>query len=409
MKQNSVLVLGGGASGLAAAIVAADHGARVTLLERGDRVGKKLLATGNGRCNLANLTAPAYYGDAAFAAQVLARMPVSRVLDFFASIGLPTRADCAGRVYPACGQAAAVLDVLRARLDALGVQTVTQAEARALRLREGKWQARTSQGDFAADRVIVCCGGLAAPKLGAVNAYGLLTGLGCALTTAAPALSPLETEKAPVKGLSGLRLPAVLTLCGDGVPVARTQGEALFTDYGVSGVCAMQLARDAHNLLAAGREARLYIDFSPTLGLGDYAMGRMAPEPPGQREGELREWLNRRRLALPGQDPLLGAAPRLLREKLRAVPPRELPRYLCAYPLRITGVRGFDLAQVTQGGIDPADFDPATMENRRLPGLHACGEILNVDGDCGGFNLQFAFAGGMLAGAAAARPSQGAI
>ncbi|MBQ9197457.1 MAG: NAD(P)/FAD-dependent oxidoreductase, partial [Clostridia bacterium] len=241
-----------------------------------------------------------------------------------------------------------------------------------------------------------------APKLGAVNAYALLTSLGCRLIAPSPALSPLETEKAPLKGLSGLRLPAVLTLCGDGKPVACAQGEALFADYGVSGVCAMQLAREAGNLLRAGKKAMLYIDFSPAMGLGDYVMGRQAPLPPGSNEAGLRRWLEDRRRALPG-DPLLGALPRLLREKLQKAPQADLPRLLCAYPLAVTGVRGFDQAQVTQGGIDTADFDPATLQCLRLPGLYACGEMLNVDGDCGGFNLQFAFACGLLAGESAAR------
>ena len=402
MKQNNVLIIGGGASGLAAAIVAGRAGARVTLLERSDRVGKKLLATGNGRCNLANTGAPVYFGDAAFARAVLAHMPVSQVLRFFEGIGLPTRPDASGRVYPACNQAAAVLDVLRAQLDALGTRVVTQGEARSLRPENGGWRVSSSRGDFQADQVIVCCGGLAAPKLGAADAYPLLTDLGCKLLPPAPALSPLETEKAPLKGLSGLRLPAVLTLCGDGAPAACAQGEVLFADYGVSGVCAMQLARDACHLLRAGKKPVLYIDFSPALGLGGYVMGRQSPAVPGENRATLKRWLDLRRQTLPG-DPLLGALPRLLREKLQKTPPAELPGLLCAYPLAVTGVRGFDQAQVTQGGIDTACFDPATMAHRRLSGLHACGEILNVDGDCGGFNLQFAFATGLLAGGHAAR------
>ena len=244
--------------------------------------------------------------------------------------------------------------------------------------------------------MVVCCGGLAAPKLGATNAYGLLTGLGCRLIPPAPALAPLETEKAPVKGLSGLRLPVVLTLCGQR-PVAAAMGEALFADYGVSGVCAMQLARDAENLLRKGQRATLYMDFSPTLGLTEYRMARIAPQAPGHNEWQVRQWLHSRE-SLPGGDPLLGALPRLLREKLQKAPARDLPRLLCAYPLPLTGVRGFDQAQVTQGGIDCRDFDPATLGHRTLPGLYACGEILNVDGDCGGYNLQFAFATGLLAG-----------
>ena len=399
MKNNTVLIIGGGASGLAAAVIAARRGMRVTLLERSDRVGKKLLATGNGRCNLANLGAPCYFGDAAFARQVLQNMPVSAVLAFFEEIGLPTRADAAGRVYPACSQAAAVLDVLRAQLDALGVTVATGCEVRALRPVSGMWQAQTSQGPFTAARVIVCCGGLAAPKLGAVNAYSLLTDLGCRLVPPAPALTPLETEKSPLKGLSGLRLPATLTLCADGAPAARTQGEVLFADYGVSGVCAMQLARDAHNLLRAGRDVRLYIDFSPTLAIGSYQLARLAPAPPTENEGAVRAFLSAR-AGLP-DGPLTGALPRLLRAKLARLPACDLPRLLCAYPLRVIGVRGFDQAQITQGGIDPRDFDPATLAHRTLSGLHACGEVLNVDGDCGGYNLQFAFATGLLAGRAA--------
>ena len=402
MKQNNVLIIGGGASGLAAAIVAGRKGARVTLLERNDRVGKKLLATGNGRCNLANTGNPVYFGDAAFAHAVLERMPVSKMLDFFEGIGLPTRLDASGRVYPACNQAAAVLDVLRAQLDCLGAKVITQAEAREIQPEKGGWRVLSSQGQFRADQVIVCCGGLAAPKLGAAHAYRLLTSLGCKLISPAPALSPIETEKAPLKGLSGLRLPAVLTLCGNGMPVACTQGEVLFADYGVSGVCAMQLARDAWQLLKAGKKAVLYIDFSPTLGLGSYVMGRQAPAAPGGNVAQLKAWLDHRRNTLPG-DPLLGALPRLLREKLQKAPQAELPALLCAYPRAVTAVRGFDQAQVTQGGIDTADFDSATLEHRRLPGLHVCGEMLNVDGDCGGFNLQFAFATGLLAGDHAAR------
>ena len=400
MKQKQIIILGGGASGLAAAIVAARAGRHVTLLERGDRVGRKLLATGNGRCNLANTGGYAYYGDAGFAREVLGHMPPRAVLDFFDGIGLPTRAESSGRVYPACNQAAAVLDVLRCALDASGVQVLCGTEAREISRQDGRWRVRCPQEVFTADSVIVCCGGLAGPRLGAVGSYGLLTALGCRMIPAGPALTPLETEKAPLKGLSGLRLPAVLTLCCGEGPVEAARGEVLFTDYGVSGVCAMQLARTADTLLQDGKIPRLYIDFSPSLGLGDYTQCRMEPRPPREKEPVLRDWMRRREQILPPEQALLGALPRLLREKLAHAPARELPELLCAYPLTVTGVRGYDQAQVTRGGIDCACFDPSSMQHRQLPGLYACGEILNVDGDCGGFNLQFAFATGLLAGQA---------
>ena len=136
MKNKSILILGGGASGLAAAVQAGQMGARVTILERSDRVGKKLLATGNGRCNLANMDEPCYFGDTDFARRVLQSMPVADVLGFFDSLGLPTRADASGRVYPACNQAAAVLDVLRLHLERVHARVITGAQAQAI-LRAG--------------------------------------------------------------------------------------------------------------------------------------------------------------------------------------------------------------------------------------------------------------------------------
>ena len=403
MKNKSILILGGGASGLAAAVQAGQMGARVTILERSDRVGKKLLATGNGRSNLANMGEPCYFGDADFARRVLQSMPVADVLGFFDSLGLPTRADASGRVYPACNQAAAVLDVLRLHLERVHARVITGAQAQGILPEKDGYCVRTADAAYHADCVLVCCGGLAAPKLGAANAYSLLTALGCKLAAPAPALAPIETEKAPLRGLSGLRLPATLTLCDGDQPIARTQGEVLFADYGVSGVCAMQLARDAQWLLSARRQPMLYLDFSPTMGIGAYRMARLEPGRPDDNLPAVRAFLKRRAQILPSDALLLGALPRLLRERMAAYRGEELARMLCAYPLRVTGVRGYDQAQVTQGGIDPADFDPATMACKKHPGLYACGEILNVDGDCGGYNLQFAFATGLLAARDAAK------
>ena len=400
--SKSILILGGGASGLAAAVIASECGASVTILERSDRVAKKLLATGNGRCNLANMGKNVYYGDEKFADEVLARVGAEGVRAFFDRLGVPTRPDSAGRVYPACNQAAAVVDALRLRLSQSRVRIVTGAQATAIEKAESGYVVRSSAGNFSADRVIVCCGGLAAPKLGATSAYNLLTQHGCRLIAPGPALTPLETEKAPIKGLSGLRLPVTLTLCDGKYSVACSQGEMLFADYGVSGVCVMQLARDAHNLLKRKARPVLYVDFSPAMGLGDYRMERLAPRSPYATEARLLRYLQEREAYMPEDDLLLGALPRLLRERLPLSSAEELAHLLCAYPLPITGVRGWDQAQVTQGGIDTHDFSPATLEHRQLKGLYACGEILNVDGDCGGFNLQFAFTCGMLAGEHAA-------
>ncbi|MBR5230720.1 MAG: aminoacetone oxidase family FAD-binding enzyme [Clostridia bacterium] len=397
MMNKQILILGGGASGLAAAVIASELGASVTVIERSDRVAKKLLATGNGRCNLANTGEPVYFGDADFANQVLSKVGAQAVRAFFERLGVPTRPDSAGRVYPACNQAAAVVDALRLRLQQSGVRIVTGAQATAILPSKDGYTVKTSAGNFAGNKVIVCCGGLAAPKLGAVNAYGLLTQLGCRQVAMGPALTPIETDKAPIKGLSGLRLPVTLTLCEGKKPVAATQGEMLFADYGVSGVCVMQLARDAHCLLLRKAKPMLYVDFSPAMGLGDYRMERLPARNPFANKERMLRYLQEREAFMPENDLLLGALPRILRERLPHLPPEALAELLCAYPLPVTGVRGYDQAQVTQGGIDTRDFSPETLEHKQHKGLYACGEILNVDGDCGGFNLQFAFACGMIA------------
>ena len=407
-----VIIIGGGAAGLTAALSASGQGAKVLLLEQANRVGRKILASGNGRCNLANTGPESYPGGGAFAHAVLAGCPVDRVLGFFHSLGLVTVEEEAGRVYPGCGQASAVLDVLRAALEERGVHLICDAPAQ--RVEPTSWGLRVSAPAevFDAPAVIAACGGRAGGKLGHDgSAYRLLTALGHTLIPAKPALSPLAAEKSAIKGLSGLRLPARLTLCrkkpgGLGKPLgAGTQGEALFTDYGVSGVCAMELARSAaEEKEKNGAWPVLCLDFSPMLGLCPRMYGKL---PPGQCDPErplpaVRAFLEERAHRLPGDALLRGMVPRLLAERLKGLPIPDLARSLAAFPVPLTGVRGFENAQVTAGGIACGEFDPVTQGSRLVPGLYAAGEMLDVDGACGGFNLQFAFASGILAGESAA-------
>ena len=214
-----------------------------------------------------------------------------------------------------------------------------------------------------------------------------------------PALTPLLTEKNAVKGLAGLRLPAILTLCDGAKPIARAAGEVLFTDYGVSGICAMQLSAYVHQ----ARDARLCIDFSPTMGLVPCLYERLPAGDVLENKARALDMLKSREAILPREEMLVGLLPRVLAEKVQGLKTEEMAGRLCAYPVKVTGVRGFEYAQVTHGGINTGDFDPATMESRLQPGLFAAGEMLNVDGDCGGYNLLFAFASGILAGRNAAK------
>lgn len=402
-----VLIIGGGAAGLTAAFSASGCGARVTVLEAAPRVGRKILASGNGRCNLANTGPLRYWGDQEFARRVLEKEPAAAVLDAFRRMGLVTVEEAGGRVYPGCGQAAAVLDTLRRAIGQSGAAVLCDARADRIEKNGAAFRVHTDRGVFEARRVIAACGGMAGGRLGHDGApYRLLTDWGHTLIPPRPALTQLITEKQAVKGLGGLRLPARLTLCDGTAPVAAAAGEALFTDYGISGVCAMQLSRTAGEMLDAGKKPVLYLDFSPMLGLTPRVYDRLPAEAPDKNLPLVRACLRERRNILSGDDLLTGLCPRLLKEKLRGLRDDALARALAAYAAPVVGVKGFENAQVTRGGLSCREFSPETMESRLVPGLYCAGEMLDVDGDCGGYNLLFAFAGGILAGADAAESSR---
>lgn len=399
-----VLIIGGGAAGLTAALSASTEGKKVLVLEAAQRIGRKILATGNGRCNLANSGKGRYYGGKALAKEVFSRFSVEKVLSAFQDWGLVTVEEEEGRIYPGCGQAAAVLDVLRGEMERRRIEILCEAPVNRLEKAGRDWRACTGKGNFDAHAVVLCCGGMAGGKLGHDgSAYQLLTDHGHQLITPRPALTQLHADKQAVKGLSGLRLPARLTLCDGRRPVSAAQGEVLFTDYGISGVCAMQLSADAGQLLEAGKKPVMYLDFSPMMGLAPRIYDRIPAEAPDKNLPVMRAYLEKRARMLDQEGLLRGLAPRLLAEKLKGMPLPEMARMLCAYPVIIQGTRGMEYAQVTRGGIDTKEFYSDTLQSRLAPGLYAAGEMLDVDGDCGGFNLQFAFASGMIAGSAAAK------
>ncbi len=409
MKQYDVMIIGGGAAGLTAALSASKQGAKTLILEGAPRVGRKILASGNGRCNLANARRAPYPGGNDFARSVLAQVPVDQVLAFFHDLGLVTVEEEGGRVYPGCGQAAAVLDVLRAGLARQGVETLADAPVTSLKIIPGGLRLTTPQGSFEAPAVIAAFGGMAGGKLGHDGSpYRLLTDLGHTLIPPFPALTPLTAEKSAVKGLSGQRAPVLLTLCGrkNNRPIAvPCQGEALFTDYGVSGVCAMELARyAAEEQKKTGLWPMLYMDFSPMLGLAPRAFGWLSPRQgdPERNLSAVQAFLEERLHRMPKEALLRGMVPRLLAERLQGQSLSQLARSLAAFPVPLTGIKGMDAAQVTAGGISTQEFDRDTLESRLVPGLFAAGELLDVDGDCGGYNLQFAFASGLIAGKNAA-------
>lgn len=398
--MGTVLIIGGGAAGMAAAIAAAMCGDSVTVLERMDRVGKKILATGNGRCNLMNTGEPRFPGGESLARAVLERCGKDEQTRFWNHIGLRMRQEDGGRVYPVSGMASTVLDTLRFSMEALDVEVVTGVHVTGLFKARHGWTVMAGEQKWKGNRVIVAGGGCAQPKLGSDgSAWALLEGLGHRLVQPRPALTQIITETAPIKGLSGIRARTIVRITRDGREKYRESGELLFADYGVTGVCVMQCARYAE----AGD--LLHIDLTKAMGFDSV--------------DEFKKELHRRRKLWGNtrlqSDLLTGlCVPKLAQALYASAGMNGLQHFTCGqltpdgieclagkaadFPLTIKGVKGFDNAQVTAGGVSVEEFDLATLESHLAPGVHAAGELLDVDGDCGGFNLMFAFGSGILAG-----------
>ncbi len=406
-----IAVIGGGASGLMAALAA--HGTnpalRIGVLEKLPRVGKKLMATGNGRCNLTNVNAsPAdYHGDVAFMESAMRRFPPLAVLERFKAFGVYPLVEDSGRVYPMSGQASSVLDALRLSLAEAGVEEICECEA--VSLEPGPfWRIRAKDGrTICARRVILAAGGMTAPSLGGgASGYRLLEALGHRVTPRLPALVQLKTDPVAVRALKGIKYDGQIDILVDNRLMRSETGEVLFTEYGLSGPPVLQLSRIAAAALSRRNKpvvtARLHIlPFK-----GDDIRGMLAARRSQLSARSLENFLtglvNKRlgqtlvKLACPL--PLTAASSALTDAHLAA-----LSALLAGWELEITGTQGFEQAQVTAGGVRTGDFDPDTMESRRAPGLYVTGELYDIDGDCGGFNLQWAWASGLAAGEAAAK------
>ena len=406
-----ILIIGGGAAGLAAALTAAKTvpGGQITVLERLDRVGKKILATGNGRCNLTNANAgPAHFysNDKGLLKQALEHMPPRQVLDFFRDLGLLCQEEDEGRIYPYCKQASMVMDVLLQALERANIDVQCGCAVASIGRNKGKFAVKTTDGrSFTADRVILAAGGKAAPKLGSDGSgYVLAEQLGHRCVPAYPALVALKCDMNGLGGLKGIRAQAGLTLMAGDPMLAQDVGEVQFTEYGLSGIPAMQVSGRLSRL-RKGERCTALVDLFPEWqndALFRYLKSRQKADPKGTLETLLLGTVHKRLayavLKSAGLQPLSRNTASLTGGELH-----RLADMLKAWPFPVTGTQGWEFAQVAGGGISLKEIDLATMESRLVPGLYLAGEIVDVIGDCGGFNLHWAWCSGMRAAQAAAK------
>ena len=418
MIQFDLIIVGGSASGLCAAIQAArcKKAASIAVLEQMPRIGKKILATGNGRCNLSNVNAGGHaYRNADFAASALKKYDTQATLSFFKSLGLLTVADSEGRIYPMSNTAASVLDALRFEAERLHIQFFCGTAVKEIAVLKNGFSLRCLQtpdnpekaknqaniiAEFRAKYLVLAAGGKASPVHGSDGSgFELLRQLGHSITPRFPSLVQLTTDTSLTKQLKGIRSAASIKVEIEGKIKSVAQGEILFTEYGLSGIAAMEASRAVSEYFASGCKGGCcaLLDLAPSLNKEDLKLfiKNFALDNP----------------LLPPERLLFGIMPARIGQVvckacglynitggLSEPQLNRLAEIIKEFRLQITGTKGFNQAQVTAGGADVNEFHPEFLASRKVKNLYACGEILDVDGGCGGFNLQWAWSSGLLAG-----------
>lgn len=380
-----VAVIGGGASGIVAAIFAARCGASVAILEKNARIGKKILATGNGRCNFTNINANAEDYNSLFSKYAINRFPPEKAVEFFKELGLLSRTE-EGRVYPVSGQASAVLDVLRLALSRLSVRVICEFDAQRAEKIGDDFCIYSKNQKISAKKVIVATGGMASPKSGSDGkGYELLKAFGHHVTKLTPSLVQLKTERS----IGGVRaFGKVMTESGK-----SETGEIQFNNYGISGIPVFNLAKYVKkgefvslDLLPQYTEAEVIsiLKSRPKQTLETYLTGI------------LNKALGQMLLKECGISPLSAESDTLNISELE-----KIAKKIKDWRFFVMGTMPWDNAQVTSGGVELSEINPETMESRLVKNLYVTGEVLDIDGPCGGYNLQWAWASGSLAGSEA--------
>ena len=391
-----------------AAISARRLGADVTILEKNPRVGKKILATGNGRCNFTNINADVTYyhgNNPKFTYSALSNFTVDDTIRFFEKLGIAHKVEDFGKIFPMSDQASSVLDVFLYELNQLGVNIVCDADVKDIR-KNGKFLIGLEDGKvYKGDRVIITTGGKAMPSSGSDGSgYDLAAKLGHTIIDIFPALVQLKLEGPFFKHLDGVKLVGIAEIIHNNKSVAKDRGDILFTNYGVSGPPILQISRKAGELLNAGQEAYLkttIMDMMLKDELRTFLKKRWQINSSKPLDFSLVGLINKRLIPVVLMEADIDDAGRPV-ASLSAKEQERIIDILTDWRFKIRGTRSWPSAQVTAGGVDTREINQDTMESKLVEGLFFAGEIIDIDGQCGGFNLQWAWSSGFIAGRSAA-------
>lgn len=392
-----------------AAISSRRLGADVTILEKNPRVGKKILATGNGRCNFTNVNADiSYYhgNDPKFAHGALSNFTVKDTIHFFEELGVEHKVEELGKVFPMSDQASSILDVLLYEMNRIGVQIICDACVKDIAKENGEFLTVLENGKvYRGDRIILATGGKAMPSTGSDgNGYNLAAGQDHHITVIFPALVQLMLEGSFFKQIDGVKIIGTAEILHNGKSVVKDRGDILFTNYGVSGPPILQISRKACELLNEGKEAYLRISILDQMQkdeLRGILTRRFQNNPNKPVDFSLVGLINKRLIPVV----LAEAGIKEMKRPVAGLTPKDreaVTDILTGWRFKIRGTKSWPSAQVTAGGVNTDEIDQDTMESLLVKGLYFAGEVVDIDGQCGGFNLQWAWSSGYIAGLSAA-------
>lgn len=408
MIYHDIVVLGGGASGLTAAITAKDFGLDVAIIEGTDRIGKKILTTGNGRCNITNSLIGFPFSNYhsqndGFFIKTLSKFSVEDTKAFFLNLGLPIIELEKGKCYPQSLQASSIVDILKIALEEREIPLYTSYKVKSIHKSKGKFVLSTGSEEnsvIKCKKLIMACGGKSAPKTGSDGlAYNLAKSLGHSIVEPHPAIVQLKLDYPKLKALSGIKFNGYAEVLCNGKSIRKEFGEILFTDYGISGPPILQISREASLGCSRGQDVKIIVDMMPEKSLKeveDFLEGHFAIFACREVINSLIGIVNKKMI------------PTLLKEagindlhkpcyELTWHEKKALIKLMKSWEFKCTGTNGFNAAQVTTGGVNTKDVDSETLKSKIVDNLYFCGELLDVDGDCGGFNLQWAWSSGFTA------------
>ncbi len=397
-----MIIIGAGAAGLCAAITSSRAGHKVTLLEQNNKIGKKILVSGNGKCNIANkyITPKRFHGqNPKFIEEVLKDYSYEVVEKFFTSIGLPLIEGKEGKIFPMSLQASTVVELLEYEAKRLGVQIVCDYAVTGISKEGSTFSVETTQGTKTCTQLVLASGSPAAPQLGGSSSgYAFATKLGHTLIPRHPSLVQLCSDEVWVKACAGVKVAGLAKLYANGEYITEKKGDLLFTNYGISGLAILDLSHEVSTRLASFDYCELSLDLMPEISkekLTNLLLARVKTE----SEKPLALWLqgiiNKKLIPIILEQSKCKVS---VEEQLNRKEINKLVHAIKNLKLNINDTKGFAGAEVATGGIDTTEVNAQTMESKLIPNLFFVGEILDVDGDRGGFNFHFAWVSGLRAG-----------